>query len=200
MPVAAANQQPNGAYRTRRGRAACRRVESLLRDPKGWPAEAAPLRVRTKVLSNLAAQRQQVASVDRVTLYQDGTGWSRRRLYFSLRPPLAAAAVFAMIVSAVVHFMGGIEAWQPWSDGQTNSYYEGGTGARGGPGGTLADAGNPSAEVGRSEAEALFTDMRRFRAHMTGRLPMADDADPEPTPPARAPQRTSPGGSEPASQ
>lgn len=151
------------------------------------------------MLSNLAAQRQQVATGERVTLYQGHGRWSRRRLHFSLRPPLAAAAVIAMIVSAAIHYMGGIEAWQPWADGLANRYYDAGTGGLGGMGATLAEASASANEVGRSEAEALFTDMRRFRDHMAGRLPSTAEPEPTPTAPRQTPQRSSPGGSEPVS-
>ncbi|MCW5757062.1 MAG: hypothetical protein KIT54_07500 [Phycisphaeraceae bacterium] len=196
--MAASNPQPKHPFRSRRGRAACRRVESLLSDPKGWPAENAPLRVRTRVLSSLAAQRQQVASGERVTMYQDSGRWSRRRLYFSLRPPLAAAAVVAMIISATIHFMGGTQAWQPWADGISNQPSYSGSGTSG-FGSSLADAGKPGDEIGRSEVEALFTDMRRFRAHISGRLPAAIERDATPPPASQPPQRPTP-GSDPASQ
>ena len=170
----------------------------MLRDPAGWPSESAPLRVRTGVMSNLAAQRQREIGAERVTLYRESR-WSRRHpLQFSLRPPLAAAAVIAMIVSAAVHLMGGVEAWQPWANGIANRYYD--VPAQGyTSGGTFAEAGSrpPINDVGRTEAEALFSDVLRFRAHMTGRIPVAEPQNepresrrstPSPSP-SSAPQR-----------
>ena len=172
-----------------------RRLESMLSDPKGWPQESAPLRVRARVMSNLASQRQEHDS-RRVTVYRERR-WSRRhRLQFSLRPPLAAAAVIAMIVSAAVHFMGGVEAWQPWADGMANRFYD----VDGNQPNFNALANNetnrPSNDIGRNEAEALISDVLRFKAHMTGRIPMngpdvdadaPDQSTPQEAPPARRP-------------
>lgn len=169
-----------------------RRLESLLSDSKGWPQETAPLRVRARVMSNLAAQRQGEATSDRsprhVTMYRD-SGWSGRKLQFSMRPPLAAAAVIAMIVSAAVHFMGGSEAWQPWADGLANRFYDVESGPRNFSSSYVAEAAPAvrGSSLGRDEAEALFSDIARFRDHMTGRIPTSDRA------PAReAPQQSPP--------
>eukprot|EP01025_Chloroclados_australasicus_P051104 TRINITY_DN5944_c0_g1_i3.p3 TRINITY_DN5944_c0_g1~~TRINITY_DN5944_c0_g1_i3.p3 ORF type:complete len:212 (-),score=27.02 TRINITY_DN5944_c0_g1_i3:131-766(-) len=176
-----------------RHKAVSRRIESLLRDPKGWPSEKAPLRVRAGVMSNLAAQRQADARGERVTMYRDGR-WSNRKLEFSLRPPLAAAAVIAMIVSAAVHFMGGTEAWQPWADGLANRFYEVDGGNARFNGSSFANAGDqaPSMLPGQDEAAALRSDVDRFRAHLTGRIPMREtetrpsrDSRREPPPPSR---------------
>jgi hypothetical protein len=177
---------------TRRRRAIRRRLESLLSDPKGWPQESAPLRVRAGVMSNLAAQRQARTSLDRVTLYRE-SGWSGRRLQFSLRPPLAAAAVVAMIVSAAVHFMGGAEAWQPWANGLANRIYEVDQTRRAYGGSTIANAEPAPVTVdpGRTAAEALFSDVARFRDHMTGRLPTREAMQPSEEP-VREPQPESP--------
>jgi len=176
------DQQINPRRRVRR------RVVSLLRDPRGWPSESAPLRVRAGVMSNLAAQRQHDIAAQRVTIYRDSR-WSRRhRLQFSLRPPLAAAAVIAMIVSAAIHFMGGVEAWQPWANGIAGRFYEVPDGSYG-SGPALVDSNliNGGNDLGRTEAEALFTDVLRFRAHMNGRIPVAErgttpDSSPGTTP------------------
>lgn len=173
----------------------------MLRDPAGWPKEAAPLRVRARVMSNLAEQRQQAPQ--RVTMYRD-KGWSRRgRLQFSLRPPLAAAAVVAMIVSAAVHFMGGSAAWQPWANGLANRFYD--VEPNGQQFNAIAnnEINRPLNDMGRSEAEALFSDVLRFRAHMTGRIPMREQADepgpsqdtPRQAPPTRRPSDPSPASS-----
>ena len=177
-----------------RSRRAKSRAVEFLRDPAGWPSESAPLRVRTGVMSNLAAQRQRESGMDRVTLYRDSRS-RRHPLQFSLRPPLAAAAVIAMIVSASIHFMGGVEAWQPWADGIANRYYD--VPAQGyGYRGPLAGAPQqPLNDVGRTEAEALFSDVLRFRAHMSGRIPVAEPQS-EPrenrrSTPASSPQRPS---------
>lgn len=180
-PVARRPEHPAPPRRPSR-----RRLESLLRDPKGWPDEAAPLRVRTGVMSNLAAQRQRDASMDRVTLYKPSR-WSRRhRLQFSLRPPLAAAAVIAMIFSAAVHFMGGTQAWQPFADGLANRLYEvDDAGPSVNPAWANATNAGQANPVGRDDAEALFNDVLRFRAHMTGRIPVAEPRnapDPRPAP------------------
>lgn len=171
-----------------------RRLESLLSDSRGWPQEAAPLRVRARVMSNLAAQQQaNIASghsPHQVTMYRN-SGWSGRKLHFSMRPPLAAAAVIAMIVSAAVHFMGGSEAWQPWADGLANRFYDVETGGRSYQSSIVADAAPAvgDSNAGRSEAEALFSDVARFRDHMTGRIPTSDRAPtreaPRQTPPPR---------------
>ena len=116
-------------------------------------------------------------------------------MQFSLRPPLAAAAVVAMIISAAIHFMGGAQAWQPWADGLANRYYdvEGGSASNTA---ALVDADRvgSSSDVGRDEAEALFTDVLRFRAHMSGRIPTAEPSRPAQSPrqaPAQAPRRSS---------
>lgn len=144
-------------------------------------------------MSNLAEQRQQ--SPERVTLYRD-TRWPRRgRLEFSLRPPLAAAAVVAMIVSAAVHFMGGSAAWQPWADGLANRFYE--VDPAGNEFGAFAnnEVSRPVNDMGRSEAEALFSDVLRFRAHMNGRLPMGEpvaEPAPESAPPRSTPRQAPP--------
>ena len=159
---------------TSSGRPSKAQVVSMLRDPAGWPSEKAPLRVRTGVMSNLTAQRQRESGAERVTLYRE-TGSSRRHpLQFSLRPPLAAAAGIAMIFSAANRFMGGVGAWQRWADGLANSYYD--VPSQSSPGRTLAESRpqRPVNEVGRSEAEALFSDVLRFRAHMNGRIPVAE--------------------------
>ncbi len=165
---------PSSSTRRRR-KVVGRRIESLLRDPKGWPGEKAPLRVRAGVMSNLAAQRQADMRGERVTVYRDSR-FSNRRLEFSLRPPLAAAAVIAMIVSAAVHFMGGTEAWQPWADGLANRYYEVDEGNARFNGSAFADAGSQADGrlPGEDEAAALRSDVDRFRAHLTGRIPMRD--------------------------
>ncbi len=178
-----------------RRKAIRRRLESLLSDSRGWPQEAAPLRVRARVMSNLAAQRQASQadgrSIQSVTMYRPRRT-SGRRLEFSMRPPLAAAAVIAMIVSAAVHFMGGTEAWQPWADGLANRFYdvEHGGHRLGGPAFANADPVREGSDAGRDEAEALFTDVARFRAHLSGRIPMAE--------PTRAPPQTAPTQSPPS--
>lgn len=148
-------------------------------------------------MSNLAAQRQAETATGRshrhVTMYRE-SGWSNRKLEFSLRPPLAAAAVIAMIVSAAVHFMGGTEAWQPWADGLANRFYDVQTGHGTYHGGAIADASPfaaPTPSAGQSEAEALFSDVARFREHMTGRIPTGertparDEPQQSPPPPSR---------------
>jgi hypothetical protein len=144
-------------------------------------------------MSNLAAQHQAetAAGVSRghVTMYRQ-TGWSGRKLEFSMRPPLAAAAVIAMIVSAAVHFMGGTEAWQPWADGLANRFYDVQEGRGTYNGGAIADASpyaTPATSPGQSEAEALFSDVARFREHMTGRIPTG-----ERTPSRGEPQQSPP--------
>lgn len=191
-PVSRSNHH-HASLARRRQKALRRRVESLLRDPRGWSSEKAPLRVRAGVMSNLAAQRQADTQAERVTMYRD-TRWSGRRLEFSLRPPLAAAAVIAMIVSAAVHYMGGTEAWQPWADGLANRYYNVEQGRAGYGGSTYAEA-TPNAiglRPGQDEAAALRSDVDRFRAHLTGRLPMSDPKT-APTQPERSqPRRTAP--------
>lgn len=123
-------------------------------------------------MSNLAAQRQAGTTGERVTMYRDN-GFSNRRLQFSLRPPLAAAAVIAMIVSAAVHFMGGSEAWQPWADGLANRFYDvnGGGPSYSGSAYANADQRPLGTEAGRDATEALISDVARFRDHMTGRIP-----------------------------
>lgn len=178
--MARANQHP-APISQRRRKAVRRRLESLLSDQKGWPQESAPLRVRAGVMSNLAAQRQASATGERVTIYRDN-GWSGRKLQFSLRPPLAAAAVIAMIVSAAVHFMGGSEAWQPWADGLANRLYEvdGGTHSYGGSAVANADPMQHGSDAGRNAAEALFSDVARFRDHMTGRIPTSEPSQRQP--------------------
>lgn len=182
------NLAPSSRHRHKAMR---RRLETLLRDPKGWPNEKAPLRVRAGVMSNLAAQRQADARGERVTIYRDN-GWSNRRLEFSLRPPLAAAAVIAMIVSAAVHFMGGSEAWQPWADGLANRFYEVEPEGTGYNGWSYAEAGPQPRTVlpGQDEAAALQSDVARFRAHLNGRIPMGQPDRDEPT--RSAPRRTAP--------
>lgn len=193
-PVARATPHP-APLTTRRRKAIRRRIESLLSDQKGWPQESAPLRVRAGVMSNLAAQRQARAGLDRVTVYRD-SAWSGRRLQFSLRPPLAAAAVIAMIVSAAVHFMGGAEAWQPWADGLANRLYDvDETGrAYGGSAVANAPAVAPTVDPGRNAAEALFSDVARFRDHMSGRLPTRDATQPSdgPAPSQNTPRQSPP--------
>ena len=183
-----ARSTPHHDQQTNPRRQARRRVVSLLRDPKGWPSEPAPLRIRAGVMSNLAAQRQHDIGAQRVTIYRDSR-WNRRhRLQFSLRPPLAAAAVIAMIVSAAIHLMGGVEAWQPWANGIASRFYEVPDNTFG-SGPALVDSSSISGgnDLGRTEAEALFTDVLRFRAHMNGRIPVAErgttpDSSPSTTP------------------
>jgi len=176
----------------RRRKVIRRRLESLLSDSKGWPQESAPLRVRARVMSNLAAQQQADNASDgarrHVTMYRE-SGWSGRKLQFSLRPPLAAAAVIAMIVSAAVHFMGGTEAWQPWADGLANRFYDVEAGNRSSFGSNLANASPTSGsnDPGRVEAEALFSDVARFRDHTAGRIPRS-----EPSPNREAPRQAPP--------
>lgn len=142
-------------------------------------------------MSNLAAQRQANATGERVTLYRD-TGWSGRKLQFSLRPPLAAAAVIAMIVSAAVHFMGGAEAWEPWADGLANRLYEvdGRSPSYGGSAVANADPIPQGSDAGRNAAEAFFSDVTRFRDHMTGRIPTTEPSQRQPE--RDTPQQSSP--------
>ncbi|OAB62386.1 hypothetical protein AY599_09050 [Leptolyngbya valderiana BDU 20041] len=183
------NRQP-ARQNQRRHKAMRRRLETLLRDPKGWPNENAPLRVRAGVMSNLAAQRQAAAHGERITMYRDSR-WSNRRLEFSLRPPLVAAAIIAMIVSAAVHFMGGVEAWQPWADGLANRFYDVDQGNARFNGSAIVDAGPEQRPIvpGQDEAAALRSDVARFRAHLNGRIPMGE---PEATPSRNAPREQSP--------
>lgn len=184
--MARSNNHPTPISQRRR-KAVRRRLESLLSDSKGWPQETAPLRVRARVMSNLAAQRQDETASDRaprhVTMYRE-SGWSGRKLQFSLRPPLAAAAVIAMIVSAAVHLMGGTEAWQPWADGLASHFYDVNEGGSAYQGSFLADAasGTGGTDVGRDEAEALFSDVARFRDHIAGRIPTGESAPKRETP------------------
>lgn len=199
--MARPNTHPASMSQLRR-KALRRRLESLLSDSRGWPQESAPLRVRAGVMSNLAAQRQARATADRsgrygepVTMYRAGR-YPVRRLEFSLRPPLAAAAVIAMIVSAAVHFMGGADAWQPWADGLANRYYDVDQDGHRVLGPTLA-SGEPisdGADVGRDEAQALFTDVARFRAHLNGRIPVAGPQQDrgQPTPSLPVPSQPAP--------
>ncbi|GIW73752.1 MAG: hypothetical protein KatS3mg103_0274 [Phycisphaerales bacterium] len=166
--------------------AARRRAESLLRDPSGWPNEQAPLRVRARVMSSLAAQRQdgQLDGPQWVTMYRPGGRRRQDRLQFSLRPPLAAAAVVAMIVSAAIHFMGGVQAWQPWTDSLVGRMYDVPTQrSLSGPA-TAMDRPSATTGIGQTEAQALFDDVLRFRAHLSGRVPMVQPPAPDAQPPA----------------
>ncbi|MEO1009056.1 MAG: hypothetical protein AAFX79_10835 [Planctomycetota bacterium] len=152
----------------------------MLSDDRSWPDETAPLSVRARVMSRLAERRQADPRPGpaRVTLYRAGTGWPRRRLMFSLRPPLAAAAAIAVIVSAAIYAMGGLQAWDSWAP--TADIAAPTRPTQTSPTFAVLPAQERQSDayrdLGRQEAEALFTDVARFRAHVSDRLPRVDPA------------------------